>query len=445
MFELSQNIDSNKIFIIQFSELEKRFDPDMVLYNRRVNSFQYKIVPLKSLLKKQPQYGANESGVKRNNPKESRYIRITDINEYGLLIDSIGVTAEQVENKYILDDNDILFARSGTTVGKAYLHQKENVNYKCFFAGYMIRFVVDENKILPQYLFTYTQLTPYKEWVKSIQRAAGQPNINAEEYKALLIPLPPISTQKNIIKIINDAYAQKQQKETQAAALLASIDDYLLEELGITLPEKDNSLQSRIFTTKFSELTEKWNPSFFKNRNQKIEGGIFSNYQLRGLALVEKGQSITKEKIIDGDYPVIAGGQTSPYNHSEYNVEGDCITISASGAYSGYVWYHSNPIFASDCSVIKSINEQIISNIFLSEVLKLKQSEIYMLQVGAAQPHVYPNDLFKLNIPLPPLEKQTEISKHIQNIRAQAKQLRQKVQDILEQAKKQVEQILLGE
>lgn len=80
----------------------------------------------------------------------------------------------------------------------------------------------------------------------------------------------------------------------------------------------------------------------------------------------------------------------------------------------------------------------------MSEVLKLKQSEIYMLQVGAAQPHVYPNDLFKLNIPLPPLEKQTEISKHIQNIRAQAKQLRQKAQDVLEQAKKQVEQILLG-
>ena len=61
--------------------------------------------------------------------------------------------------------------------------------------------------------------------------------------------------QTKLVYLYQTAYTQKQQKEAQAKALLASIDAYLLNELGITLPEKDTSLQSRIFTTSFSEVS----------------------------------------------------------------------------------------------------------------------------------------------------------------------------------------------
>ena len=97
----------------------------------------------------------------------------------------------------------------------------------------MIRFIVDEEKINPNYIFAYTQLGAYREWVSAIQRSAGQPNINAEEYKSLKIPIPPTEIQDKIVEKIDAAYATKKQKETDAQRLLDSIDDHLLGELGI--------------------------------------------------------------------------------------------------------------------------------------------------------------------------------------------------------------------
>jgi restriction endonuclease S subunit len=226
-----------------------------MLFSKKILSSQFKIVQLKKFLKLKPQYGANESGVIRNSLSEPRYIRITDIDEFGLLNDSIGVSASRIEDKYVLNDKDILFARSGATVGKAYLHNANLQGYKCFFAGYMIRFVINSELVLPEYVFYYTQLPTYANWVRYIQRAAGQPNINAEEYKSLLVPFPPKVVQQEVVNIYNAAYKQKQAKEAEAKELLASIDDYLLAELGITLPEQDNSLQKRIFITNFSKLT----------------------------------------------------------------------------------------------------------------------------------------------------------------------------------------------
>ena len=286
-FNISDTVDRNKVFLVKRSELFERLDPDMVLYTKKTQSYKFKTFPLKSLLVKAPQYGANESGIERISSEEPRYIRITDIDEYGLLKDNIGVTAENIEDRFILNNNDILFARSGNTVGKAYLHKEANVNYDCFFAGYMIRFIVDESKILADYLFTYTQLNIYKNWVNSIQRTAGQPNINAEEYKSLLIPLPPKEIQQQIVEKINSAYTQKKEKEAEAKALLSSIDTYLLNELGITLPEKDTSLQKRIFTTNFSEVSGgRFDVFAIINKNYKIDGGIFENKRLKQIRLL---------------------------------------------------------------------------------------------------------------------------------------------------------------
>ena len=94
--------------------------------------------------------------------------------------------------------------------------------------------------------------------------------------------------------------------------------------------------------------------------------------------------------------------------------------------------------------MIYSKNEENITTIFLSEILKCKQSEIYCLQQGAGQPHVYARDLEKLQIPLPPLEKQNEIAEHIADIRNHAKVLKQEAEQILVNAKQQVEQMILG-
>ncbi|MEY4938098.1 MAG: hypothetical protein RIS64_4459, partial [Bacteroidota bacterium] len=144
------------MFLVQRGELEGRFDPDMILYSRKLFKFNYDVKPLKQFLKIKPQYGANEPGLERFNNQELRYIRITDIDEYGQLKNDLGATVKVSEAKYLLKNNDLLIARSGATAGKAYLHKLENVNYSCIYAGYMIRFVLDESKLLPDYFFVYT-------------------------------------------------------------------------------------------------------------------------------------------------------------------------------------------------------------------------------------------------------------------------------------------------
>ena len=201
-----------------------------------------------------------------------------------------------------------------------------------------------------------------------------------------------------------------------------------------------------MFLTNLSEVTGKrWSAFEFKNRNLKLEDGDYPNKTLKHLAHLLKGQSITSNEIEKGDYPVIAGGQISPYTHNQYNFKGNVITISASGAYSGYVWYHNYPIFASDCTVVFSKEESEITTLYLSEILKLKQKEIYNLQQGAGQPHVYARDLEKINIPIPPLQKQKEITNKITAIIEEAKQLQIEAINTLETAKRNIEQMILGD
>lgn len=158
---------------------------------------------------------------------------------------------------------------------------------------------------------------------------------------------------------------------------------------------------------------EDWNLSGDRYKPVDRIKSKFKLVLLGEVANVKKGSTITKKDTIPGLIPVIAGGQQPAYFHNEYNREGNVITVSASGAYAGYVSYFAKPIFASDCSTIQSKNENIISTKYLYQLLKEKQEKIYSFQQGMGQPHVYPKDLKLLQIPLPPLEIQKEIVEEI--------------------------------
>ena len=241
-------------FIAKPRELFDRFDPKYVAFKRRAANFRYPAVKMGSLLSESPEYGAGEAGIERVDEATPRYIRITDIDENGELLPGLGMTAANVEPQYFLRDGDLLFARSGNTVGKSYLYESGQVPYPCFYAGYMIRFRFSE-KVLPKYVFAFAQTPYYHEWVSAIQRSAGQPNINAQEYRSLEIPLPPLLEQRKIVAELDAAYAAKRAADEKATKLLASIDDMVLNELGIAkLPKPDTSLSSRIFIVPAREV-----------------------------------------------------------------------------------------------------------------------------------------------------------------------------------------------
>ena len=157
-----------------------------------------------------------------------------------------------------------------------------------------------------------------------------------------------------------------------------------------------------------------YNLSGERYRENKLTISQFEMMPLGEVCEIRKGSSITRKEVIEGSIPVIAGGQKPSAFHNRANRTGETITVSASGAYAGFVSYFKEPIFASDCSTIKPKDGRLMGA-FLFHVLKSRQAEIYKLQVGMGQPHVYPKDLSSFRIPLPPLETQREIIAEIES------------------------------
>jgi len=131
--------------------------------------------------------------------------------------------------------------------------------------------------------------------------------------------------------------------------------------------------------------------------------------KLGDVAEVVRGSTITRKEVTPGEVPVIAGGQTPSCYHNVFNREGETITVSASGAYAGFVQYFKTPIFASDCSTIKVKDKNEISPKFLFYMLQASQREIYSFQRGSGQPHVYPSQLVGLDIPAPSIGEQQKV------------------------------------
>ena len=142
-----------------------------------------------------PQYGANAKAIDWFEGMP-RYVRITDIRKDGFLHPGDIKTLELEDwQPYALQEGDLLFARSGATVGKTYLYQSDDG--LCAFAGYLIRFKIDQSQIDPWVVFALTQTPYYEGWVSSKKRTAAQPNINGQEYASLLIPKPTKELQQN--------------------------------------------------------------------------------------------------------------------------------------------------------------------------------------------------------------------------------------------------------
>lgn len=474
MYQVPQHIDKNKIFIVQRSEIEGRLDPKMALYNRKAQSSLYPKVRLKDLIVCKPQYGAGEPGIERKNVSDARYIRITDIDENGLISqDDLGATANYIEDKYILNENDILIARSGNTVGKAYIHK--SAPYDCFFAGYLIRFVIDKQKALPEYIFTFTQLNTYKDWVKAVQRPSGQPNINSEEYQSLEIPLPDIDKQQVIVDIINSAYLQKQQKESEAQQLLDSIDAYILNELGITLPEIKTNLKSRMFLVKRSELEARLDPyysqEYFKEAFNALARGNYPLYSIKSLSSLitsgitpkSGGEAYTDDK--ETGIPFIRSGNIDINGNFDFEdllylkpeihecimkssqVLKNDLMIAIVGATIGQVGIFLDEREANINQAIALVRLKDGNDVqYVKELIKSQVGQLSLnrLKRPVARANINLEEISTIKIPLPPFTKQQEIANHIYAIRQQAKQLQEEGKAILENAKKEVEQMIIG-
>lgn len=190
----------------------KGLNPDMPMKDSGIEwigiiSAIHNIYRLKYLLNSQMLYGANEAGSFYTN-NAVRYIRITDITEDNKLKDSAENLYLSIEKAkpYILKDKDVLFARSGATVGKAFMYLNEYG--KSAFAGYLIKAECNTQKLLPEYLFYYTQSSLYEYWKNMIFIQATIQNIGANKYSNMPIIQMSLDEQNQIVKFLDDKCAK---------------------------------------------------------------------------------------------------------------------------------------------------------------------------------------------------------------------------------------------
>ena len=340
-----------------------------------------------------------------------------------------------------LKKGDLLIAIVGATIGKVGVYQyDEEANINQAICAVRLK-----DNLNPYYVQAFFQTNVGQKILERIKRPVARANINVEEVGNLPVPMLDGHKQLEIVRIVEKARLHKQEKDFAAQQLLDSIDAYILHELGITIPQIENNLESRLFLTSFKDITgNRFDPYYKLYFNDSYKSVKYDSTRLSSIADICKGTALTSKDIIPGDIPVIAGGKSSPYSHNEANFMGNVITVSASGAYAGYVWYHQNPIFATDCCVISSKDESVFLTRYIAEVLKSIQTIIYRLQVGAAQPHVYPTDLMNIYIPVITISQQKTIIDEVCIIRKEAEHLQEEGKNILENAQKEVEQMIIG-
>ena len=416
-------------------------------------------------------YGANEMAIDGDPQTEMRYIRITDIDSHGNLQNEDWKTAQRVNKKYALDENDILFARSGATAGKVFIYKEEYG--KAIFAGYMIRFRFDESRVNPPFVFYYTLLSRYRSWVQAIQRPSGQPNINSKEFKSFKLPLPSPDIQNRIVEIMQSAYAQKRQKEQEANTVLDSIDDYVLAELGIEMPVAEEKkcfvvyaneaagrrIDSHYYQSKFRVIDQIVTSAGFDAFNL---GMLISNVSSGTTPKVEEDyytdsfgipflrvQNVTSHGIDLSDAKFIKR-EVHEGMLKRSQLKKDDLVFTITGRigsvavvpdnFEGNINQHSVRFHLKTQIANIDINPHYIAVFFNSELGRfLAIREV----TGGTRPALDYKALKSLKVILPPIEVQNEIVAEVKQRFTKAEVLRQEADAIIEKAKKETERIML--
>ncbi|WP_394808136.1 restriction endonuclease subunit S [Nitrosomonas sp.] len=252
----------------------------------------WNVSSLGSMLATSPSYGINAAAI----PYDSRfptYLRITDISEDGRFIEEEKASVKHLlASQYILVDGDLVFARTGASVGKSYLYDVDDG--ELIFAGFLIRVQPDKNKLIPKYLKYFTHSKHFFRWVKVNSMRSGQPGINGQEFASLPLPTPPtVTEQKAIASVLSDA-----------DALIKSLEQLITKKRNI----KQGAMQELLTGKKrLPGFSGKWNLKKLgdiadPNQKWSFTGGPFGS-NLKSSEYIDDGVRIIQlQNIGDGEF-----------------------------------------------------------------------------------------------------------------------------------------------
>ena len=293
---------------------------------------------------------------------------------------------DSTHNEYHYDGTFIVHGSRGTIKESVFITDNEKF---AIGTNMFISQVKDNNECLPKYIYYYLKLNP--SILDKYINGVAIPMISKSSYYDVKIPLPPLERQQEIVKYL----------------------DFICEKTNKTSMEKIKELKL------LNDLCL---------QNQYIISANVVN-TLGEICNFKNGKGIKKDNLVEGDYPVIGGGQKPMGFHNDYNTNENVILCSSSGAYAGFVSKYDKKVWASDCfSIIPKVFVSLNNN-YLYYFLKSIQTKIYKLQTGTAQPHVYSKDLLNFKIPIPSIERQKEIVDHCQTNELLISQLEKEIEN----------------
>lgn len=494
-FQFSPELDRNKVFLVKSSLLEERLDAEYYqpYHYRDLQHLERSPYSLKKLIHVSSRVvdGPFGSAIKASDYVNDGvpFIRVADVTrgEGTIKTDDlifISNEAHQKISRSKVSPNDVVIAKTGATMGAASVIPQEisDANIR----GDLGALTLIAELCFPQYLMTYIN-TPIGQrlfWRLDSGGTRGRVVIgNLKKYPVLV---PPKEIQGKIVAKMDAAYAAKKQKEAEAQRLLDSIDNYLLDKLGIELPEQEeNTIQSRMFTRRLREISGgRFDPKLYDNKTKTMKEAILNtSYPTKKLKnlLVQSiagdwGKDITDELGLDYQKCLVirATEFDNFYNLKLYNsrvkfrliqknklrtidIQANDLLIEKSGGSPdqpvGRIAIISKEIlednnlcysnFIHKIRVSSQLNPEYLF-CFLKTIHSIKLTDAMQSQTNGIR-NLIMKDYLNQRIPLPPIEKQTEIADHITTIRHQAKTLQQQAKTDLEQAKKEVEAMILGD
>lgn len=330
-----------------------------------------KTVLLKDLvLGEKGSYGIGAPAVDYD-PKKYTYLRITDINDDGS-INTNGLKSVDAENayKYVLQENDIVFARTGASTGKTYFYQPQDGTL--VYAGFLIKFSIDPRKVNPRLLKYITHSQEYYNWVRSFDTGGTRGNINAVTFANMPITLPNRATQDKIV------------------AILSSLDDKieLNRRINANLEQQAQALYKSWFV---DNKKDDW--------EEKRLDDIISIYDSQRKPL--SGQQREKmEKI----YPYYGAASLMDYVDN-YLFDGIYLLLGEDGTVSDsegfpmlqYVWgkFWVN----NHAHILQGKNGFTTESLYIL----LKQTNVSSIVTGAVQPKISQANLKSVPITMPPI------------------------------------------
>ncbi len=195
------------------------------------------------------EYGLNAAATEYDGV--NKYLRITDIDDDTHEFRPDDLTSPQANleasTNYLLEEGDLLFARTGASVGKTYLYRPFDGNV--YFAGFLIRAHIG-NEADPEFMFQSTLTERYRRYIAITSQRSGQPGVNAQEYAEFEMPLPSLLEQRvigSLLRSLDNLITLHQRKHDQLATLKKSLLEKMFPKPGSDVPE-----------LRFAGFTEPW-------------------------------------------------------------------------------------------------------------------------------------------------------------------------------------------